>query len=478
MKLFEIIPENMFSLLASKNKHVYIEALFVLRKAFKQEMLISKADLVAMLIANLDEMMLEMDLAAEDDPLEDGSPIGGKSLGTLSAAAHFLLRRLKDTGWVEIEYQAESFEESITLPDYAVKIINLLYSLTEKQVAEYNSHVYSAYSDLRTADQERDEYMFTALISAHDKTVQLVDALKTLHNNIRRYHQALNEYATVNEILKGHFDEYKSLISDRVYHPLKTLDSVPRFRTPILRILGEWLADQGLRDKMAEQAILRGRYANKEEAQEGIILTIGEISDTYERLDEMLGEIDRKNSAYTRASMEKMQYLLNSDRSIKGKLVDLLMGLAGGQDRNGSKIAEQLAGGVQLYRQGYLDAKSLYLRETRRPKNESTPLEAREPEVETGDDKLKEFLAGAKNLYSHNRVMRFMRELLYNQDVISSAEIAISGDEEFILLMLATLKGSDKNIFYTVEFLEGYLDNNGYRIPSLRFVRKEKTNVE
>ena len=212
MKLFEVIPENLFSILASKNKKVYIEALFVLHKAFKQEMMISKTDLVAMLIANLDEMMLDIDFSEENESLEDNNPFGGKSLGNLSAAAHFLLRRLRDTGWVEVEYQVDSFAESITSPDYSIKIINLLYSLTEEQAAEYNSYVYSAYSDLRTADEERDDYMFTALVSAYEKTRQLLDELKTLHNNIRRYHQALNEYATVNEVLKGHFDEYKSTI--------------------------------------------------------------------------------------------------------------------------------------------------------------------------------------------------------------------------------------------------------------------------
>lgn len=209
MKLFNVIPDNLFSILSSKNKNIYVEALFVLRKAFKQEMLISKTDLVAMLIDNLDNMMFDMDFSEEIEPIEDGSLAEGKSFGSLSATAHFLLRRLRDTGWVDVEYQVDSFEESITLPEYSVKIINLLFSLTEERVAEYNSHAYSAYSDLRTADQERDEYMFTALTSAYDKTMLLIDELKTLHNNIRRYHQALNEYATVNEVLMGHFDALK-----------------------------------------------------------------------------------------------------------------------------------------------------------------------------------------------------------------------------------------------------------------------------
>jgi tRNA C32,U32 (ribose-2'-O)-methylase TrmJ len=493
MKLFELIPENLFSILASKNKKVYLEALFVLRKAFKQEMVISKTDLVSMLIASLDEMILDIDFSDEDASSGEDTryiQFGGDSSGTLSASAHFLLRRLRETGWIDVEYQVNSFEESVTLPDYSIKIINLLYSLTEEQTTEYNSHVYSAYSDLRTADQERDEYMFTALVSAYEKTMQLLDELKTLHNNIRRYHQALNEYATVNEVLKGHFDEYKSLISDRIYHPLKTLDSVPRFRTPILKILGGWMADYDLREKISEQALLRGRYRTKEEAMEGIIMLIGEITDTYERLDEMLQEIDRKNSAYTRASMEKMQYLLNSDRSIKGKIVDLLMGLAGEKEKGSTDLYEQMSKGVQLFRQGYMDSNSLYFRDTRRKKNESNPLEVRAPEEDLEDQTLQEFIDKARKSFSHQRVMNFMNEVLREKDVVNSGEIPLVGDEEFILLMLAALKGTDKKIFYRVEFFDDYndyfddvdnvdddddyIDNNGYRVPRMRFLRKEK----
>ena len=66
MKLFDVLPHNLFSILVSKNKSLYVEALFVLRKAFKQEMTISKSDLVSMLIANLDEALLEMDMEAEN----------------------------------------------------------------------------------------------------------------------------------------------------------------------------------------------------------------------------------------------------------------------------------------------------------------------------------------------------------------------------------------------------------------------------
>lgn len=472
MKLFEVLPPNLFSILSSKNKEIYTEALFVLRKAFKQEMTIRKNDLASMMIASLDEKMYEMDLSAEETENDHtGEEKGGLSL---SSTAHFILRRLKETGWIDIEYQVDSFEENITLLDYSVKLINLLFSFTDETVKEYNSYVYSTYSDLKTADQERDDYMYTALINAYDKTVQLVDELKTLHNNIRRYHQALNEYSTVNDVLKGHFDEYKNLIMDRIYHPLKTLDSVPRFKAPIMKILSGWMADYNLRENMAEQAVLRGKYQTKGEATEDIILKIGEISDTYEKLDQILEEIDKKNSAYTRASIEKMRYLLNTDRSIKGKIVDLLMRVPLSPPGDQEILVQRLSDNVELFRQEYLDEKSLFIRAAKSNKKEGKPMEALNPLEGEGDGALAEFLKKAKKSYSHAKIIQFMTAVMAGLNVVTSREIPLPDDESFILLMLGTLKGEEKAVFYQVEFGAGYIENNGYRIPEIRFIRKEK----
>lgn len=480
LKLFEILPHNLFSILTSKNREVYVEALFVIRRAFKQEMSIIKSDLVSMLINSLDEIIYQMDLSEEEDA-ENGDTYNDdeRDGASLSSTAHFILRRLRDTGWIEAEYRVDSFEENITLPDYSVKLINLLYSLTDESVREYNSYVYSTYSALKTADQERDDYMYDALLTAHGNTVKLVDELKTLHNNIRRYHQALNEYATVNDILRGHFDEYKNLITDRIYHPLKTLDSVPRFKNPIIKILGGWVRDQGIREGLEKQAMLRGRYESKEQAAGDVMQKIHDIMDTYETLDRMLEEIDRKNSAYTRASIEKMRYMLNTDRSIKGKLVELLTQAAESNSEAGTKLLEALGDSTELFKQGYVDGGSLYTPRVRRVRKDEKPMEMHPVEHEAGERAFEEFMDRAKRSYSHTRVMNFVRSVMGQMDVITSNEIPLEGDEDFILLMLASIKGGERSAFYNVEFTKGYTVNNGYRIPNMRLIKKgTKKNVE
>lgn len=58
MKLFSKIPDRFFSVLASGNKELYVQALFVLRQAFKTELVIRRDELTAMLMDALEADIL------------------------------------------------------------------------------------------------------------------------------------------------------------------------------------------------------------------------------------------------------------------------------------------------------------------------------------------------------------------------------------------------------------------------------------
>ncbi len=94
MYLYDVIPENLFSVLASKNKALYVEALFVLLDAFKQHLKIPKDELISMIISKSEDRIINADFS-DEELLE--------SEHTLSGKAHFLVRKLKNTGWIIIE---------------------------------------------------------------------------------------------------------------------------------------------------------------------------------------------------------------------------------------------------------------------------------------------------------------------------------------------------------------------------------------
>ena len=63
LRFFEIIPSDLFSLLASPNRAVYSDALLVLNSAFQSTLKIPRESYTHMLRDSLEEQLIAMDFA-------------------------------------------------------------------------------------------------------------------------------------------------------------------------------------------------------------------------------------------------------------------------------------------------------------------------------------------------------------------------------------------------------------------------------
>ncbi|KYO66957.1 Wadjet anti-phage system protein JetA family protein [Thermovenabulum gondwanense] len=459
MAFFDKIPENLFSVLSSKNKHIYVECLFIIFKAYREEVLLRKDDLVERLKSFLEVSNFSPEGEEEELP-EDNN---------LSSIAHFILRKLEKTGWIYRDYAENFFEELIYLHDYSIKILNTLYEIQYQEKKDYNSFVHSAYNNLKNQDVERSEDAIFALLEAHKKTRELIDELKSLLNNLRKYHQMLYEKEEVREILKEHFDEFKELIDDRIYHPLKTFDSIPRYKTPIINILNSWLTDREMMDLLVKSSLKRRIYKDEGEAISKITGMINDILEIYYKIDLLLYEIDKKRASYTRASVERMQYLLNADLSIKGKIVEILKALPEREN-----IYEAVNKNINIFLQNYIDENSLYIKKPERKIPDDKFIKIPEIGDDASDferemDFLKERL---KNSFTRQKIYKFFKELLKGKSEILSKDIKLENDEEFIMLILGVFMHDEKGSFYDVVFEKGSVFVNGYKIPQMRIKKK------
>lgn len=463
MQLYEIIPEKFFSVLTSKNKEIYIDALFVVRRCYRQELLIRKEDLVSMFIHHLEDLM--MNLSEE----EGDEPIGEENL---SGRAHFLLRKLINTGWLEKENDLNSFKEYLVVPDYAAEVLDVLYDITDDSPGEYNSLVYSTYSALHTANAERDDFMLEALLQSHSATRMLRESLIRLYNNMRRYFQKLQDQAEVREVLKQHFDNYQVLVMDKIYHPLKTFDSVPRFKTRILNILRSWLTDLEVIERIASSMVRRGYRPGIEDARSRVVTMLGEIIDTYENIETLLREIDKKNAAYTRASVERTQYLLNTDRGARGKLVEILKKLPVLQADLPVETGRMLNGDLNIYRQFFVDENSLFRERRRKMLGEAQPLPLTTPDHrEEAEQEFTWFARRLQEGLTHGKIIEFISRYLEGREAFTSHELKLEKPDDFVKVIMAVLKNEEEDIPYQVRFLDGYIYINGYRIPDMIFTK-------
>ena len=460
MKLFERIPENFFSILTSTKKELYVEALFVLRQAFKTELVIRREDLAAMLMGSLESSMLQADFSEEAEEIGAGNEI----MEGVSGKARLLIRKLRDTGWLEVEYERNSFEENITIPEYAIATIELLYDLSSERTKEYNSYVYATYAALKNSKENQD-YLYQALQAAYQNTVKLVDELKMLFNNIKRYHQRITARLDVNDLLAEHFDLYKEQVVDTIYYPLKTIDSVPRFKHAILSILNAWVLDDEIIANITEQGIKRHIFSDENNGREEVLSMINSIADTYDGIEGMIADIDRKHVDYTNASIDRIRYMMNADRSAKGKLIELL------KHTEEKGIYSEMNRAVEAHRHLFMDMQSLYDRVKRTVKSEGRPRPLQEKNENT--ELIQGFLSDVRKQYSTRKIDEYIEYCFGDKAEFLTENIVLRDSEDFILFLLGTLRGREKSAGFRVEFGSGNMECQGYSLPCVRFIRKK-----
>lgn len=470
MNLFKILPANFFSILASKNKEIYAEALLLLHKSLEtNDLLIKKSEFIRNLKDKYNDHILTVDLSEEEIEEDD-------EVVSYADKAGFVVRRLEETGWIDVEISQENFEEYIALPSYAIGFLSLMNDLVRDNSAEYVSLVHATYTELKQEDEMRDEFMYATLVRAYENTRKLKTELITLAHSIRIFQNRLGKVFSTNNILEDYFDVYKERVSDRYYHPLKTFDSVAKFKRPILHILHEWLYDNEIRSQLVGQALMWSRVKDATSAEEEIISKINFIADMYEQLGDTIAQIDSKHQEYTKASASKILYLNSSDKTVKGHL-DFIF------KTYGKKIAERdsvspllnaLAQTFNFAKQGYVNSDSITLPIVRKLRDFTDPLQIMD--FDTLSDALMEgFLEQTKNQFSNERIFDFMDLAFQDESEIHVKDISLPDFDAFLLLILATIKTNDEACFYFVETDPGKIISYGYRLPNLRFIRKELT---
>ncbi|MEG0153488.1 MAG: DUF5716 family protein, partial [Cellulosilyticaceae bacterium] len=275
----------------------------------------------------------------------------------------------------------------------------------------------------------------------------------------------ISDSISINELLEEHFDRYREKIVDTIYYPLKTIDSVPRFKHAIISILNEWILDDKVIENIALQGVGRHVFTNIEMGKEEALYMINSIADTYESIEGMIADIDQKHVEYTNASIDRIRYMMNTDRSAKGKLVELL------KNAGNKTIYEEMEKGIEVYKHAYMDRQSLYDRVKRNIRTEGKPLAIQET---TDDNKVVDgFLSDVRKQYSTRKIDNFIEKCFEGKNDFTTEDIVVEDTEQFILFLLATIRGREKSARYTIEFLEGNVDRQGYSLPLAEFRKKE-----
>lgn len=467
MQLFNILQPSMFSLLTSKNRDIYVSSLFILRKVFLQEFNIEKDKLIATIASSIEKE--KYFLVDNEDGVIDLSQI--KDARSTSS---YIIRRFEETGWIECEYnRTAKFKENVMLPPYSVKLLNTLFEIASEQDSPYTIHLYNIYSNLFSADVDKTDYRYIALTNSVDELHDLENTLKLLNHDLRRRYRLISSYTAANDILVEHFDDYQKKVVEQIFIPLKTKDSVSRFKGNISSILIKWLRNSTIMSELGRQAFYSGQYKSLDEALSSCFNKINFIIQKLEEAENLLNEIDNRNNSYVSAVTQKLKYIVNSNKNSKKRLLTILKKYKGMSEEQKNEFAEVVSNELNMHRQSYFDEGSLFVRGV------SQRMEYSEPQEIEEMDELPEPVLNPEDMLNHEfapkSIIQNMEIMMFGKDELHISDWNLNSSKELIKVILSTIRGHDSNVFFKAEVdKEKHIRNGTYVVPETVFIRRRK----
>ena len=167
-RLFEKIPEDLFSPLSRKYKSIYafsLISLYHLLRLYKTD--IKKTDYVNLLKSKGEEILSLFNV--ETDQLDDTDDSEKIALETkiplddteaqLNDKVNYIVRKLAKFGWYIISKNPKNNVEYIFIPAYSIKLLQILDELTS-DIGSYLPLVHQTYAELKMEDEKEDDYMY------------------------------------------------------------------------------------------------------------------------------------------------------------------------------------------------------------------------------------------------------------------------------------------------------------------------------
>jgi len=386
----------------------------------------------------------------DDETLEEVKTNREKALATL--------RRLKLCGWIFEEDDA-NYEVKINFTHYSIPIIQVLSDIKHNKELEYQGYIFLIYSALKHIETDTLGDMVDQI---YDNTHKVMNRLKSLNSNIKKYIQELlnkKDISDLKSIVENLFIDYKKNIIDDAYQRLKTSDNVSKYRPFIISKLNEICVDQDLINSVAIDLVSKKRFQTISEAVEDLYFKMDYIINSFENLDNIIEEIDRKNSKYIQTSISKILFIVNNTVDLQGKINSILRYCV-----EVSKDQQPELGLLsQLFlisTQKNLDTASMYTQPQKMMMSLQKLAHKKSLTKEEKQKRLDKFIKN--NVFSKKSINKYVQILLKGKKKIKASQIPISTYEDYTKLILIYMYSNSIHINYRISKLETIYCQNDY----------------
>ena len=462
--LFDIIPDNFFGPLAAPGKRVYWECICRLFAVTSKQLSFGvERDVLVDELQYYFESTMAADIPQEE--LEEANGLTSRD------KANFMLRRLESYGWIYVDVDY-SYVQRVNFKDYAVQILKVLLAVSEERKTEYQGYIYTIYNLVKASGNQG-----IGLLQIVENMDSLITGLKSLNANIKRYIDELTKHSTVAEIMDALLNDYYSNVVDKAYHRLITADNVSKFRPEIVeRLEASSKSERYLRNATIEIAELR--EISEEDARELVLEMLHDVMAAFKGMDEILDEINKKNTRYQRAAINRARFLLSSSEDIKGQLKEILSFLnqqiqERELDYNVIYELEELDGLVKLFSWDYLDVDSLYAPVEGKKEFQPQDMPIIIPDEAVRDKKRKKMMEKLARILTPEKISVYVEEQLNGKERMLASDLPLEQEDAFVRMIYIRLYGQRKNMNYRLE-LRDVVEKDGFRFKDFEIIAKER----
>lgn len=454
---FPEIPDSFWSLFRSGNRQIYIEALLQINEEYQYSNYFLSKEIC---IQTLSSHFAKKKVILEQEELED-------DFDMLEPLATRILNWLLRTQWLRKVDDYNSMTSNIVIPDYAAVFVDAFAHLAgedEDETQVYIQNVYGILFAFKNDPRSNISLLKTALVN----TRRLNKTLQDMLHNMDKFFASLLEQNFYGDLLKEHLDGYVNQIVEKKYHILKTSDNFYHYKTDIKR----WLSEMRQDLPWLKQVCEKNRKLRGVDVQEEYLVEQLELIDRgFDDIEHRIINMDKEHTKYIRATVTRLNYLLNQEDNMKGLVIDLLNHLSETKEDSIEADVEKIGNLMNLSQLTVISEKSLY----KRRKSRQDFTESLEPEEEqrelSGDEILK--LNKIKNRYSRKQVESFVLEKM-KDGTFKVDEGTVDSEEEFEKLVLAYDYSTRKGSPYKVRKQDAKMVDNGkYRYPRIVFEERK-----
>lgn len=449
MKFAYDIPDFFWSLFRSVNRELYMEALLKINEEYQYNNYYLSREVCLQVLDDWNESR-RIWLSPEEFETE-------KDL--LQTPSKRILNWLIRTGWLKKLEDFSTLSTNIVIPDYAAVFLTAFEELVHPSMDEtevYIQNVYATLFSFKNDSNIRLGMLRTALVN----TRKLNKALQDMLHNMDQFFDRLLKQHSYKELLSEHLEGYVEEVVNRKYHILKTNDNFYLYKTDIKKCLQEMREDISWMECAQAKA--------EREGQEDVLGMINAIERGFDDIEHRIANLDQEHSKYIRATVTRMNYMLEDNFDTKGLVVQLLKMLGDHPERD--ERIERIGQKMNLSDFEIISERSLYKK--RKRKDFAANMESEEKTEELSREDVLRFNK-IQTRYGQAEIEDFIESHMIDNH-LAVEHLSVDNDEIFEKLILAYDYSTRRNSKYQViKRDDPLIDNGHYRYPALTFVRRK-----